>query len=107
MRSFIVPTFVLALVVTVAGCEFIGGADTVVTGHNNVVAADGVNDQVAKALAGFEATPLVTDEVLQRLYEQIRERALAGDMDATLVVLKVAALQRWPEESEESEEPEG
>ena len=101
MRSFIVPTFVLALVVTVAGCEFIGGADTVVTGHNNVVAADGVVDRVAVTLAGFEATPEVTDEDLQALYERIREAALAGDMDATLVVLKVAAIQRMPDESEE------
>ena len=106
MRSFLVPTVVLALVVTLAGCEFIGGGDTVVTGHNNVVVAEGVVDRVAVALAGFEATPLVTDEVLQRLYEQIREQALAGDMDATLVVLKVATIQRMPEESEESEESE-
>ena len=106
MRSFIVPMVVLALVVTLAGCEFIGGADTVVTGHNNMVAVDGVVDRVAVALAGFEATPEVTDEVLQALYAQIREQALAGDMDATLVVLKVAALQRMPEDSDESEEPE-
>ena len=104
MRSFVVPTVVLALMVTLAGCEFIGGGDTVVTGHNNVVVAEGVVDRVAVALAGFEATPLVTDEVLQRLYEQIREQALAGDMDATLVVLKVAAIQRMPEESEEPED---
>lgn len=58
-------------------------------------------DRVAVALADFEATPQVTDEELQALYENIREAALAGDMDATLVVLKVATIQRRPVEPEE------
>ncbi|TDJ40778.1 MAG: hypothetical protein E2O54_06905 [Gammaproteobacteria bacterium] len=100
MRCFVVRTLVLTLGVALAGCEFIGGGDTIVKGHDNVVVTDGVVDRVAVALASFESTPRVTDEVLQALYEQIREQALAGDMDATLVVLKVAALQRKPNEPE-------
>jgi len=101
MRSLIVRAAVVTVVVALAGCDFVGGGDTVVKGHDNVVVTDGVVDRVAVALADFEATPRVTDEDLQALYEQIRGAALAGDMDATLVVLKVATIQRRPAEPEE------
>jgi hypothetical protein len=101
MRSLIGSTVLLTFVAALAGCDSIGGGDIVVKGHDNVVVADGVVDRVAVALADFEATPQVTDEELQALYENIREAALAGDMDATLVVLKVATIQRRPVEPEE------
>jgi signal recognition particle GTPase len=101
MRAFTVPTVVLTLAVALAGCDSIGGGDIVVKGHDNVVVARGAVDRVAVELADFESTPRVTDEDIQALYEQIREAALAGDMDAMLVMLKVATIQRRPVEPEE------
>jgi hypothetical protein len=101
MRTCIVLTVVLTFAATLAGCDSIGGGDIVVKGHDNVVVARGAVDRVAVALADFESTPRVTDEDLQALYEKIREAALAGDMDAMLVVLKVATIQRRPVEPEE------
>lgn len=40
------------------------------------------------------AMPAVTDEELLEVYASIRQRARDGDLQAALVVLKVAALQR-------------
>jgi hypothetical protein len=101
VRTCIVLTVVLTFAATLAGCDSIGGGDIVVKGHDNAVVAGGAVDRVAVALADFESTPQVTDEDLQALYEKIREAALAGDMDAMLVVLKVATIQRRPVEPEE------
>ncbi len=101
MRTPFVRMVVATLVAVLAGCDSIGGGDIIVKGHDNVVMARGAVDRVAVALADFESTPRVTDEDLQALYERVREAALAGDMDATLVILKVAAIQRTPAEPEE------
>lgn len=93
---------VVLMAVLLAGCDFIGGGDTIVKGDGNVVAKDEMLDRVARALSQFEATPEVTDEDIQALYRVIREQAMAGELDAALVVLKVAQHQREPREGEES-----
>ena len=91
---------VLCLVVLV-GCDFIGGADTIVKGNDNVVVADGIVDRVAAELAGFDTTPTVTDEDLTAMFTTIRQSALEGDLSASLVMLKIASIQRQPEDVEE------
>lgn len=84
----------LAALVLVSGCEFIGGAETLVRGENNRVYIDPTIDDVADQLAGFETTPEVTDAELTAIYARIREQALAGDLRASLVVLNIAVSQR-------------
>jgi hypothetical protein len=83
----------LALV-ALAGCEFVGGAETLVRGENNRVFMDPTIDELAERLAELETTPEVTDVELAAIYEQIKGQALAGDLRASLVVLNVAAGQR-------------
>ena len=95
---------ILFLVFLMSGCDFIGGGDTIVKGNDNLLVEDEIVDRVAAALAQYETTPKVTDEELRVLYEVIRENALAGDLRASLVMLKVAGIQRAPEEEEEEAE---
>jgi hypothetical protein len=60
----------------------------------NRVYADPVRDELAELLVSTRSAPDVTDEALREIHEAIRRRAAAGDLDAALVVLQVAALQR-------------
>ena len=92
---------VLFIVTLLAACDFIGGGETVVRGNNNLVTADHVIDRVAAHLAGYDTTPAVTDDELQAMFTTIRQAALEGDLRASLVVLKVASIQRQPEEPDE------
>ncbi|MDH3643344.1 MAG: hypothetical protein OES38_14675 [Gammaproteobacteria bacterium] len=85
---------VLIALLALAGCEFIGGAETLVRGENNRLFMDPTIDEVAEQLAGFETTPEVTDAELAAIYERIREQALAGDLRSSLVMLNIAASQR-------------
>ena len=95
----IVPcAFLIALL---AGCDFIGGGETVVRGNDNVVVRDALIDRIAAQLASFETTPEVTDDDLQAMFTTIRQRALDGDLEASLVMLKLAGIQRQPEEPAE------
>ncbi|MGE0621064.1 MAG: hypothetical protein AB7I04_21730 [Pseudomonadales bacterium] len=88
----------LALLVVLAGCDFIGGADTLVRGSHNFIAKDDAAELVARDLAALEAVPAVTDEELLAIYDTIRSRAMAGELDAVRVLARLAALQRTDEE---------
>lgn len=99
MRYLVAGMVLMAL----CGCDFIGGADTLVRGSNNIIARDADSDVVAKVLAEFEAVPEVTDEELVTIYETIREGALDGDLKAIQVMLRLAAIQRAPAEEETEE----
>jgi hypothetical protein len=99
MRYMLVGLVLAAM----GGCDFIGGADTLVRGSDNLIVAEGSSDAVAKALSEFETIPLVTDEELAALYATIHEAAMAGDLEAIGVVLRLAAIQRAPEEQDEDE----
>lgn len=88
---------ILATALVLAGCGNIGGGETIVNGDDNMVVGDEAIDRVAAALAGFAATPEVTDAEIAAVYAKVREDALAGELDAALVLLKVAAIQRTPE----------
>ena len=89
------------IVVMSSGCDFIGGGDTVIRGENNVVMEDASRELVARELAQFESVPQVSDADLQQLYAVIRRQALEGNLDATLVMLRLASIQRQPAEDAE------
>lgn len=63
----------------------------------NRVYADPTRDELAELLVSTSSAPSVSDEALRTVYEAIRRRAEAGDLDAALVVLQVGALQREAE----------
>ena len=60
----------------------------------NRVYADPTRDELAELLVSTRAAPDVSDEALREIHEAIRRRATAGELDAALVLLQVAALQR-------------
>ena len=76
-----------------SGC----GGETVISGignSGNVVGEGGMLELLADELAELEAVPAVADDELLAAWSAIRARARAGDADAALVVLRVAAHQR-------------
>ena len=91
MRRALLVVTLLAL----AGCT--GGGDTVISGlgnSGNRIRTDAVVDDVARALAEQPGIPDVQDSDLLAAYESIRSRARDGELQATLVLLELAALQR-------------
>jgi hypothetical protein len=60
----------------------------------NRVYADPTRDELAELLVSTRSAPEVSDDALRRIHEAISRRAEAGELDAALVVLQVAALQR-------------
>lgn len=89
-----------ALFLAVTGCT--GGGETVVTGFGNggnIFGTDAL-ERVAEELAEQPAIPAVSDDDLRAAFAAIREHALAGDPDAALVLLRVAARQRKADEKE-------
>lgn len=83
-----------------AGCDFIGGADTLVRGSHNFIAGNGGPDAVADALSRLEEVPQVSDQDILAIYETIRTRALAGELESARVLLRLAAMQRAPKDDE-------
>ena len=61
---------------------------------NNRIFADPTRDELAELLVSTKSAPEVSDEALRAIHEAISRRAAAGELDAALVVLQVAALQR-------------
>jgi len=94
----------LALLLVLAGCDFIGGADTLVRGSHNFIGKDDAPELVARDLSALPAVPAVTDEDLVVIYGKIREQALAGELDAVRVLARLAALQRADEEAVAADE---
>ena len=60
----------------------------------NRVYADPTRDELAELLVSTGSAPAVSDEELRAIHEAISRRAAAGELDAALVVLQVAAQQR-------------
>ena len=92
--------FAVSVLVGLAACDSVGGGRMVIKGDGNSVATD-ITDAVAQALVELESTPEVGDEDLARLYGVVHEQALAGDLQAALVVLKIAEEQREPQDEDE------
>ncbi len=101
MRDLTIAGLLLLLL---SGCEFTGGAETLVRGSNNFVARDGGPDGVAFALSKLDSTPEVTDAEIRQIYDSIQARALEGDLEAVRVVLRLAEIQRTPTEDDEASE---
>ncbi|MEM8769942.1 MAG: hypothetical protein AAGE43_21105 [Pseudomonadota bacterium] len=97
MRHLTIAVLLLGL----GGCEFTGGAETLVRGSNNFVAREAGPDSVAFALSQLDSTPEVTDAEIRQIYDSIQARALDGDLEAVRVVLRLAEIQRTPPEDEE------
>jgi hypothetical protein len=96
--------FLLGLTLLLAsGCDFIGGADTLIRGSNNFIARAGDSEAVARAMAELDAIPEVTDDELQSIYAVIRQRAAEGDLEAVQVILRLAAFQRSEDTAEAAE----
>jgi hypothetical protein len=60
----------------------------------NRVYADPIRDELAELLVSTGSAPDVSDAALREIHDAISRRAAAGELDAALVVLQVAALQR-------------
>ncbi len=77
------------------GCT--GGGETVISGLGNSGNRFGTEvlwEALGHELATRDATPPVTDEELLQLYSAIKRRALEGELEPALVVLRVAEEQR-------------
>jgi hypothetical protein len=96
MRALLLLTMPLTLPLALTGCGNIGGGETVVTGDDNLILQDQAIDRIAAALASFETTPEVTDADIAAVYAEIHQNAMEGDLDAGLVLLRVATIQRMP-----------
>jgi len=64
----------------------------------NHIYADPTRDRLAELLVTTDTAPVVSDEVLAGIYDALERKATGGDLDAALVMLQVAALQRDPGE---------
>ena len=100
-NRFTLAVLLSASALLLTGCEFIGGADTIVKGNGINIIEDDLTDGLAAYLAEHSVTPEVTDEDLVAVYEVIRRKALEGDLQASVVLLKIAGIQRAPEEDED------
>lgn len=62
----------------------------------NRITLEGLADELATLLAKREDCPQVTDDELIVIMKALRERALAGDAQAALVVFRLVEIQRQP-----------
>ena len=85
----------VALLITLSGCT--GGGDNVVSGFGNsgnFFGVDAATEMLARALSKNPNLPEVSDEDLSRVYGVIREAAFAGDIRSSVVIYRLASLQR-------------
>ena len=84
---------VLSASVAACGGEIVG-----IGNSGNRIAAAGLLEDVAFALAENPGTPQVTDEALAEIFRAILGRATSGDPEAALILLHVAKQQRGDDE---------
>ena len=78
-------------------CITFAGGDSLIQGignSSNRIYANGIADEVAEAIAASSVVPEVPDDELRATYLAIRDRARSGDLEAAMVVLRVAEIQR-------------
>lgn len=63
----------------------------------NRVYADPTRDELAELLVSTGTAPTLSGESLREIYEAVSREGRAGNLDAALVVLQVAVLQREEE----------
>lgn len=85
-------TFCLAIVRT-----FFGKGGTLISGvgnsGNRIMTNDVVNE-LASALAAYENAPTISDDSLNDVFAALMQKAKSGDLEAVLLLLKVAERQR-------------
>ncbi len=84
-----------ALGSSLAAC---GGEIVGIGNSGNRIAAGGLLEEVAEALAENPGTPRVTDEMLVEIFSAILGRASRGDPEAARIILQVAEEQRAEDE---------
>ena len=62
----------------------------------NRITLEGLADELATQLAKRKDCPQITDDELIVIMQALRERALAGDPQAALVMFRLAEIQRQP-----------
>ena len=90
--------FVGALATLCASVAACGGEIVGIGNSGNRIAAIGMAEEVAEALAEVPETPQVTDDVLAQIFPAILRRAKQGDPEAALIVMHLAKQQREQEE---------
>ena len=91
----------VAMLITLSSCT--GGGDSVVSGignSDNFFGVDAEAELLARALSKDPNIPNVNDEDLLKIYEVVREAALAGDIRSSVVIYKLASRQRAEKEEE-------
>jgi hypothetical protein len=81
------------------GCT--GGGESVISGlgnSGNHIGTAALWQALAEELAEHGATPAVSDEDVRAVFDVIRRHALEGELDAALVLLRLAAEQGEAEE---------
>jgi hypothetical protein len=84
------------LVLGVVCITFAGGGSLIqgMGNSSNRIYANRIADEVAEAIAESSVVPEVSDDELRATYVAIRDRARSGDLEAAMVVFRVAQIQR-------------
>lgn len=74
---------------------FVGG-DSLIRGVANGgrIYFGGISDQLAEAIGASPAVSDVSDDDLQAAFLAVRQRALSGEVEAAMVLFRVAEVQR-------------
>lgn len=88
----------VSILLGTAACGGGKGAVIGVANSRNDFREGGIAEELAEALADYDGTPEITDEILAAVFGAIIGRARAGDTEAALIVLRVAEEQREPDE---------
>ena len=84
-------------ILSLAAIKRTSGGGSIIIGagfSGNRINADTVSDQLAAAIAAHPSTPEITDEWLGETLNAIRDRAREGDLEAALVLFRIADKQR-------------
>jgi hypothetical protein len=84
------------LVLGIVCIPFVGGGSLIRGMGNgaNRIYLGGIGNEVAEAIAASSAVSEVADDDLRAAYLSIRQRALSGEIDAAMVLFRVAEIQR-------------
>jgi len=88
------------LVVAIVCIPFVGG-DSLIRGMGNGanhIYSNRIADEEAEAIATSSVVPEITDAELRATYLAIKDRAGSGDLEAAMVVFRVAQIQRGDED---------
>ena len=102
MKTKLIPVTLLISLISLAGCT--GGGETVVSGFGNsgnFFGVDGEAEMLASVLSKDPNIPQVSNDDLLKIYQDVREAALAGDIRSSVVIYKLASRQRTQKEEED------